>query len=124
VQVATGGPPGGAHPGDGLANLHLVTRADGNRLKVVVGGDEAVAVVDFHPVTAAPGMPAGSPHNAGIGGVNGGAARSRVVLAKMEITCRPRQRAGAEAEGRARIQEGQRCHQETGGRPADTRQFN
>jgi hypothetical protein len=36
-----------------------VTAADGNGLKVVVGGDESVAVIDFNPVAAAPWMPSG-----------------------------------------------------------------
>ena len=80
-------------------------------------------MVDFHPVAAAPRMPAGSPNHAGVGCVNGGAARRRVVLAKVEIPCRPRQRTDTEPERRAGIQEGKRSHQETCRRPADTGQL-
>jgi hypothetical protein len=42
--------------------VNLVARTDGNGVEVVVRGDEAVAVIDFHPVAATPGVPAGGAH--------------------------------------------------------------
>ena len=89
MQVAAGGPPGGAHPGDNLPHLHGVPRPDGDGLEVVVRSDQPVAVVNFHPVPAAPRVPAGSPDHAGVGGINPGAAACREVLAKMEVSVRP-----------------------------------
>lgn len=105
MQVAARGPPGGAHTGDGLANLHLVAGMHADGLKVVVGGDEAVAMVDLYPVAAAPRMPAGGPHNTRISRVDGRAAGCRIVLAQMEVPRRPAERADPETERRTRIEE-------------------
>ncbi|MDQ0770719.1 hypothetical protein QF031_003468 [Pseudarthrobacter defluvii] len=63
MQVAARGPSGGPHTGDDLAHPHFVAGVHANRLKVVIGGDKAVAVVNLYPVAAAPGMPAGGPYN-------------------------------------------------------------
>lgn len=68
---------------DRLALLHT------DALKVVVGGDQAVAVIDFHPVAAAPGMPPHCPHHAGIRRINVGSAGGSKVLAPVEFACRP-----------------------------------
>jgi len=105
MQVAARGPPGGAHTGDDLANLHLVTGMHADGLKVVVGGDEAVAVVDLYPVATAPRMPAGGPHNTRISCVDGCAAGCRIVLAQMEVSRCPAERADPETERRTRIEE-------------------
>ena len=74
MQVASGGGSGGSHPGNDLADPHRVALLDGDRLKMVVGGDEPVAVVYFHAVPAAPGVPADGPHHSGVGRVDTGAA--------------------------------------------------
>ena len=66
VQVAPGGPTGGAYRGDDLPGSHAVSGLHPDPLQVVVSGDEAVAVVKLHAVTAAPGMPTGGTDNTGI----------------------------------------------------------
>jgi hypothetical protein len=62
VQVASRRPSGAAHLAEDLTGVNLVARTDGNGVEVVVRGDEAVAVIDFHPVAATPGVPAGGAH--------------------------------------------------------------
>ena len=62
VQVASRRPTGAAHPAEDLAGVDLVARTDSDCLKVVVRCDQPVAVVDFHPVAAAPRVPACSTH--------------------------------------------------------------
>ena len=85
MQVAAGGGSGRPHPGNDLTNPHRVALLDGDRLKMVVGGDEPVAVVDFHAVSAAPRVPTDSPHDAGVGRVDTGAARRGKVLAPVKF---------------------------------------
>ncbi len=63
MQVAARGPSGGAHACNDLANPHRVAGVHADGLKVVIGRDQAVAVVDLYPVAAAPGMPARGPDN-------------------------------------------------------------
>ncbi|GGH96313.1 hypothetical protein GCM10007170_23870 [Arthrobacter liuii] len=121
MQVAPRGPSGGAHQRDDLAYLHLVAGVDADGLKVVVGGDESVAVVDFYAVAAAPRMPSGRAHNTGISCVDGCPAWGRVILAQVEISRGPADRTDPETEGRTRIEELERGHQEAGQRPARAR---
>ena len=85
MQVAAGGRPGRSHPRNDLTNPHRVTLLDGDCLKVVVGGDEPVAVIDFHTVSATPRVPANCPHHSGVGGVDTGAALGGIVLAPVEF---------------------------------------
>lgn len=85
MQVAARGPAGGAHLGDRLPHLDGVANANADGLQVVVGGDQPVAMVDLHPVAAAPGVPAGGADNPAVGGVNGGSAGRREILAEVEI---------------------------------------
>ena len=85
VKVAACGPPGGAHACDGLAHFYSVAGAHANGLQMVVGGDEAVAVVNLYPVAAAPWVPAGRAYNTGISRIDRRAAGGRVVLPQMEV---------------------------------------
>lgn len=62
VQVASRRPTGTPHPAEDLAGADLFSRTDSDGLKVVVRCDQPVAVVDFHPVAAAPRVPACSTH--------------------------------------------------------------
>lgn len=101
MQVAAGGPSGSTYPGNDLAHLDGFPCPDGDRFQVVVGGDQPVAVVDLHPVAAAPGMPAGGPDNTSVGRVDPRAAGCGVVLAEVEVPRRSGQRADPVAEGRA-----------------------
>jgi hypothetical protein len=99
VQVASRRPSGAAHLGDELANVDPVASAHSNGFQVVVGGDQAVAVVDFHAVAPAPGVPAGGPDHSRIGGVHFRSARRGIVLAEVEVAGGPGQRAHPETEG-------------------------
>ncbi|MDP9888477.1 hypothetical protein J2X98_002065 [Pseudarthrobacter enclensis] len=99
MQVAPRGPPGGAHAGDGLPCLHPVAGVDTNGLKVVVRGDEAVAVVDFYAVPSTPGMPSCRADNAGIRCIDRRSASSGEVLAQMEVPRCPADRADPEPKG-------------------------
>ncbi len=101
VQVTPCGPAGGTHPRDDLAHLHSIPRPDGDGLQVVVGGDQPVAVINFHAVSTAPGMPASSPDHAGVGGIDPGAAACCEILAQMEVPELPRDGTDAEPEVRA-----------------------
>ena len=98
MQVAACGPSGGSYPRDDLAYLHSVARVDTDGLEVVVGGDEAVPVVNLYPVAATPRMPACRTHNPGVGCVDGRAAGGGVVLAQVEVPSRPAERADPKAE--------------------------
>jgi hypothetical protein len=86
VKMAAGGGSGGAHLGDDLAHPNLIALFDGDALQVVVCGDQAVAVVDLHPVATAPGVPSGGPDHSGVGCVDTGAAGGCVVLAPVEFS--------------------------------------
>lgn len=99
MQMAPGGPAGGSHPRHDLPCLDLVPGADGNGFEMVVGGDEAIAVVDLHPVSAAPGVPPDRPYHSGVGGVDPGAAGGGIILAPVEFSWLTVQRAGAVAVG-------------------------
>jgi hypothetical protein len=111
VQVTPCGPAGGAHPCDDLAHLHGVPRPDGDGLQVVVGGDQPVAVINLHAVSAAPGMPASRPDHAGVGGIDPGATACCEVLAQVEVPSQTRNGTDAEPEGRARRECFQGRHQ-------------
>jgi hypothetical protein len=117
MQVAACGPSGGAHPCNDLANLHLVTGLDTDGLKVVVGGDEAVAVVNLHPVATTPWVPSGRANNTGISRIDGGAAGCGIILAQVEIPGSPAERTDPETERRTRIEKLERSHQEAGSGP-------
>lgn len=119
VQMAARGPTRGTHLCDGLPDLHLVTRTYANRFQVVVGGDEAIAVVNLHPVAASPGVPARRPDDARIRRVNRGPARRGIVLSQVEVSRKSAQRADPESERRTRVKDLQRCHQEPDGGPAN-----
>jgi len=118
MQVAARGPAGGANTRDDLARPHGVARTDADGLKVVVGGDETIAVIDFHAVTATPGMPAGSAYNTGVSRVDGGPAGRCIILAQVEITGSPADGTDPETERRTRIKKLQRGHQKAGAGPA------
>ena len=104
MQVAARGPSGGPNTRDDLAHPHLVAGVHTNGFEVVVGGDEPVAVVNLNPVAAAPGVPAGRPHNTGVSGVDGSSAGGCVILAQVEVSRCPADRADPEPERRARVQ--------------------
>ena len=111
MKVAAGGRSGGADPGNDLAHPHRVPLLDGDGLKVVVRGDQPVAVVNFHAVPAAPRVPADGPHHTGVGGVDPSAAGRRVVLAQVELSYGPGNRTDAEPEGRTRRERFKRRHE-------------
>lgn len=119
VQVASRRRTGAAYPAEDLAGVDLLARVDSDGLKVVVRCDQPVAVIDFHPVAAAPWVPACSTHESCIRRVNACSARGGVVLPQVEVSGRPGQRAHPETEGRAGIEQSQRRHQESGRRPAE-----
>jgi hypothetical protein len=98
MQMTAGGPPGGAYPRDDLAYFHTVARVDANGLEMVVGGDEAVPVVNLYAVAAAPRMPACRTHHPGIGCIDGRATGGCVILAQVEVPRRPAERTDPEAE--------------------------
>jgi hypothetical protein len=99
MQVAARGPPGGAHACNDLAHLHGIPRPDGNRLQVVVGGDQPVAVVNLHAVSAAPWVPASGADHAGVGRIDPGAAPGGKILAQVEVPEVARDGTDAEPEG-------------------------
>lgn len=105
VQVAAGGPARGANGGNDLAGPYAVPGLNSDSLEVVVGSDQAVAVVELNTVAAAPRVPTGRPNNAGIGREYPGATGCREVLAGVELIMFPGDRAGAQAKGRAWCQE-------------------
>ncbi|MET3945673.1 hypothetical protein ABIB49_000348 [Arthrobacter sp. UYCu512] len=112
MQMAAGGGPGGSHPRNDLANPNRVALFDGDPLKVVVGGHEAVAVIDFHTVSATPGVPADCPHHSGVGGIDPGTAWRRVVLAPVEFAGRSRDGADSLPKGRGLVEGFEGSHQE------------
>jgi hypothetical protein len=81
MEVATRGPSGGTHTGNDLAHLDGIPSPDRDGFQVVVRGDQAVAVVYFHTVAAAPGMPARGADYTGVGGIDPCAAAGGIVLA-------------------------------------------
>jgi hypothetical protein len=99
VEVASGGPSGAAHLGNELANVDPVARSHSNGFQVVVRGNQPVAVVDLHPVAPTPGVPASGTDHSRIGGVHFRSARRGIILAEVEVTGGPGQRAYPEAEG-------------------------
>jgi hypothetical protein len=101
MQVAPRGPACGSHSRKDLAHLHRVPCPDGDGLQVVVGGDQTVAVVNFHAVPTTPGVPPRGPDHTGVGGVNPGAATRGEILAEVEVPGMPRDGTNAEPEGRA-----------------------
>lgn len=74
MQVATGGPACAAHLRNRLPHVDRIAAADRDRFQVVVGGDEAVAVIDLDPVAAAPGMPPRRTDHAGVRRIDRGSA--------------------------------------------------
>lgn len=121
MQVAARGPSCGPNARDDLACLHCIACMDADGLKVVVGGDEPVAMIDLHTVAATPGMPSGRAYNTGISSVDGHAAGRCIILAKVEITGAPVDGTDPEAERRTRIEELKRGHQKTCSGPARAR---
>ena len=117
--MAARGPAGASHLRYGLPDLHLVTRAYADRFQVVVGGDEAIAVVNLHPVAASPRVPARRPDDARISRIHRGPAGRRIVLAQVEVSRKSTQRADPESERRTRIKDLQRCHEEPARGPAN-----
>lgn len=111
MQMAARGPSRGANPGNDLAHLHGIPRPDRDSLQVVVRGDQPVAVIYFHAVPAAPGMPAGGPHHAGVGRINPGAAGCSEVLAQVEVSGSAADGADAVAKGRTQDELFKGCHQ-------------
>lgn len=101
MQMAARGPSRSANPGNDLAHLHGIPCPDRDSLQVVVRGDQPVAVVYFHTVSAAPGVPAGGPDHAGVGRVDPGAAACSEVLAQVEVAARTGDRADPVPERRA-----------------------
>lgn len=108
VQVASGGPAGGADGRDNLAGTHALALLNGDPLKVVVGGDESVPVVDLHPVATTPGVPTRSANHTGVGREDAGPAGSCEVLARVEFTGFTGNGAGPHAERRTGGEELQR----------------
>ena len=121
VQMAPRRGPCCPHPGDNFVNTDRVALLDGDRLKVVVRGDKPIAVIDFNPVAATPGMPADGPDHARIGCVDPSAACCREVLAPVKFAGRAGNGAGAQPE-RGRCHEVfKRSHEEAERRPLQTR---
>ena len=111
MQVAARGPSSSTHPRNDLAHLDGVPCPDRDRLQVVVRGDQPVAVIDLHPVAAAPRMPAGGADNTRVGRIDPGAAACRIVLAEVEVPCRSREGADPVAKGRTRPEDFKGRHQ-------------
>jgi hypothetical protein len=104
MQVASRGRTCGANLRDDFAHLDGVPLLDGDPFEVVVRGDQPVSVIDLHPVTAAPGMPANGPDHTGVGRINAGAACGSEVLAPVELSRSASQWAHPKAEARGFIQ--------------------
>ncbi len=116
MEMATRGRTCGTNPCNDFPYLDRFSLFDCYCLKVVVRGDEAVAVIDFHPVAATPQVPAHRPDDTGIGGIDPCAAWSSKILPPMKFAGGAGHRAGAETEWRARNQNLQRSHEGTGRR--------
>ena len=99
MKVAARGGARSSYPGNDLSNLDRFALFDGDCLKVVVGGDQAIAVIDLHPVAAAPKVPAHGPDHAGVGRIDARAAGSSKILPPMEFACLTGQGARAETKG-------------------------
>jgi hypothetical protein len=98
MEMATRRGTRGSNSCDDFPNLDRFSLFDCDCLKVVIRGDKAVAVIDLHPVAAAPLVPAHGPDHAGVGGIDTGAAGSSKILPPMELTGDSRQGARTEAE--------------------------
>ena len=86
MQVASGRGPGRTHPGYDLANPNGVALLDCDSLKMVVGGDEPVAVVYLHTISATPRVPAHGAHNPGVGRIDPRSTCCGIVLTPVEFT--------------------------------------
>lgn len=117
MQMATGGRTGGSYPGDHLAHPHRFPFGYGDPLKVVVGGDQAVAVIDFHAVAAAPRVPADSTDHSRVGGVDKRSASRGEVLAPVEFAGQAGNGVYPQPEGRAWDQRYKRGVELPGTRP-------
>lgn len=98
VEVAACGGTRSSHACNDFTDLDGFPFFDRDCLKVVVGGDQAIAVIDLHPVAATPKMPAYGPDHAGVGRIDAGAAGSRKILPPMEFAGHTGQGARAETE--------------------------
>ena len=116
VQMAACGATCGSDFGDDLTHPYRLPVGDGDSLQVVVRGDEAVAVVDFHAVASTPRVPAHGPDHAGVGRVDEGAAVRGEVLAPVEFPRQSCEGVDPEPEGRAPNQHFKRCVQFPGAR--------
>ncbi len=85
VQMAACGGSCGSDFCDDLTHPYRLPVDDSDSLQMVVRGDEAVAVVDFHAVAATPRVPAHGPDHPGVDCVDEGAARRGEVLAPVEL---------------------------------------
>jgi hypothetical protein len=90
-----------------------------NALQVVVRGDKAVAVIDFHAIAAAPGVPTHGPDHAGVGCVDQRAASRGEILAPVELARQSGERIDPQPEGRARKQHFERRVEFPGRRPVE-----
>ena len=88
MQVASGGRACGPDLGDEFPHPDRLALLHADAFEVIVGGDQAVAVVDLHSVAAAPGMPSHCPHHAGVRCIDVGPTGGRKILAPVELTCR------------------------------------
>jgi hypothetical protein len=104
VQVATGRGTRGADPGNHLAYPDRFPLGHCDSLQVVVRGDQAVAVINFDAIAAAPRVPADGPDHAGVGCVDERAASRGEVLAPVELSRRPGEGIDPQPKGRARNQ--------------------
>lgn len=116
VEVAARGGTCSSHACNDFADLDGFPFFDRDCLKVVVGGDQAIAVIDLHPVAATPKVPAHGPDHAGVGRIDAGAAGSSKILPPMEFAGLTGQGARPKTEGGAGNQNFQRSHEGTGGR--------
>src|SRR4029453_8055716 len=105
VQVASRRPSGGSYLGDDFSDAHGLALRYPNRLKVVVGGDQAVAMFNLNTVAATPKVPTDGPDHPGVGGVDTRAACGGVILAPVEFAGKSGQRTVAVAVWRAGIED-------------------
>ncbi|MDI2022075.1 hypothetical protein PJL18_02604 [Paenarthrobacter nicotinovorans] len=120
VEVASRGPTGGANLGNDFADADRLALRHSDGLKMVVGGDQAVAVFDLHPVTATPDVPANRADHAGVGRINTRSASCSVVLPPVELTGQPGQWAVAVTVGGTRIEDFERGVKAAGGRTGES----
>ncbi|OFI38512.1 hypothetical protein BIU82_04115 [Arthrobacter sp. SW1] len=100
MQMAPRGRSRGTHLGDHLAHTDRLAPLHANALQMVVGGNQAVPVINLHAIPAAPKMPAHGTYHAGVGGIDPGAARSGEVLSPMELAGAAAERIHPQTEGR------------------------